>query len=360
MTEWPQILTALLARRRLQPEQTQWAMREILEDRATNAQIAAFQRAHARQGRDPRRGRGPVGGHARHATSVTVPRTRCSMWWAPVWDRAHTVNVSTMSSIVVAAAGARVVKHGNRAASSNPDQLMCWPRSVLSWTCPRTVRVPACRNWASRSASHRCSTRRCDTLESASGDGDSDVFSILGPLAEPARPAAALVGCAFRLMARSWPTSCRQGVRALVVRGSATSTRSVPRVRPAVWDATGRVVTTWFTPRCFRWPVRRSPLCVGMPPATPSWPVEVFAGGGGRDVVVATLGGVGGVGRGDHESRPRGPDRRRGGNGSRRCWTPELPPSCLQRWVTLTSSMASRAASSKRPSTSTGGLRPAT
>ena len=33
-------------------------------------------------------------------------------------DRFGTVNVSTMASIVAAAAGARVVKHGNKAASS--------------------------------------------------------------------------------------------------------------------------------------------------------------------------------------------------------------------------------------------------
>src|SRR6478736_1615843 len=34
-------------------------------------------------------------------------------------DRAHTVNISTMSAMVAAAAGVRRVKHGNRAASSS-------------------------------------------------------------------------------------------------------------------------------------------------------------------------------------------------------------------------------------------------
>src|ERR671935_111039 len=34
-------------------------------------------------------------------------------------DQAHTVNISTMGAIVAAAAGARMVKHGNRAASSS-------------------------------------------------------------------------------------------------------------------------------------------------------------------------------------------------------------------------------------------------
>ena len=53
-----------------------------------------------------------------HANRIEVPGPTIDIVGTG-GDRLHSVNISTMAAMVIAATGLRVVKHGNRAASSS-------------------------------------------------------------------------------------------------------------------------------------------------------------------------------------------------------------------------------------------------
>mgnify|MGYP002653805273 CR=1 FL=1 len=114
---WPQILGKVTDRQDLTAEEAAWAMNEIMTDSATGAQIAAFGVGVKMKGAAPAELAGLSQAMLDHATLVDTDRAAIDIVGTG-GDRSHTVNISTMTSIVVAAAGVPVVKHGNRAASS--------------------------------------------------------------------------------------------------------------------------------------------------------------------------------------------------------------------------------------------------
>ena len=260
MTEWPQIFTALLARRQLQPDQTQWAMQEILEGRATPAQIASFGVLMRAKDETPEEMEDLLAVMLEHATSVRVPGPVLDVVGTG-GDRAHTVNVSTMSAIVVAAAGARVVKHGNRAASSKSGSADVLAALGVKVDLPAEAVAPVLEQlglaFCFAPVFHPALKHAADARKEL---GVATFFNILGPLANPARPAAAQIGCAFEPMAPVMADVLhRQGVRALVVRGLDGLDEVSTEGPTTVWDATGpRVTTTALTPETFGVP--RSPL----------------------------------------------------------------------------------------------------
>jgi anthranilate phosphoribosyltransferase len=153
-------------------------------------------------------------------------------------DQAHTVNISSMAAVVVAAAGAPVVKHGNRAASSRSgtaDVLEalgvaidlpaagvaeCVARAGIGF-CFAPVFHPSMR--------HTGGVRRELGVPTA--------MNVLGPLTNPAQPPAALIGCADARMAPVIAAVLAgRGTSALVVRGDdgldelTTTTTSTVRV----------------------------------------------------------------------------------------------------------------------------------
>lgn len=92
-------------------------MERLLSGEATPAQQAAFVVALRCKGETVDELAGLADTMLDFATPIEVPGPAVDIVGSG-GDRANTVNISTMAAIVAAAAGARVVKHGNRAASS--------------------------------------------------------------------------------------------------------------------------------------------------------------------------------------------------------------------------------------------------
>jgi anthranilate phosphoribosyltransferase len=114
---WAEVLSDLVARQDLSAEQTAWAMGEILSGEATPAQIAGFAVALRAKGETIDEVSGLVAAMYARGTPISVPGRLLDVVGTGA-DRSMSVNISTMAAIVAAGAGARVVKHGNRSASS--------------------------------------------------------------------------------------------------------------------------------------------------------------------------------------------------------------------------------------------------
>ena len=120
MTEqfsWGHTISQLLAGRSLDESQTAAAMAEIMEGAATPAQIAGFVVALRAKGETTEEIVGLVRSMRSFAQHVDVSGDLLDTCGTG-GDRTGTFNVSTAAAIVCAGAGAKVAKHGNRAASS--------------------------------------------------------------------------------------------------------------------------------------------------------------------------------------------------------------------------------------------------
>jgi anthranilate phosphoribosyltransferase len=169
------------------------AMAAIMEGSATPAQIGALLAALAARGESE----DEVVGFARAMRSRAVPLpSRGSVDTCGTGgDGAGTFNISTAASLVVAACGVPVAKHGNRSASGS-----CGSADVLEALGLRldppaatVARSLAEVGWAFLFApSFHAATRH------AAGPrkelGVRTVFNLLGPLTNPALPEAQVVG----------------------------------------------------------------------------------------------------------------------------------------------------------------------
>jgi anthranilate phosphoribosyltransferase len=166
-------------------------------------------------------------------------------------DGAATVNLSSMGSVVAAAAGVKIVKHGNRAASSK-----CGAADVLEALGlpldlePQTVAEIGDEvgiTFAFAKTFHP-SMRFVGPVRSALGI--PCVFNVLGPLTNPAKPQHVAIGCADRklspLMAQVY---AEHGQSGMVYTSHEGLDELAPTGPVSVWEiADGKVTETEFDP----------------------------------------------------------------------------------------------------------------
>jgi anthranilate phosphoribosyltransferase len=115
---WPEVLGCITRRENLADEQIQWAMGQIFSGDAVDAQIAAFAVGLRMKGETVSEMAAIIDAMLSHGTRVVVDGVVVDTCGTG-GDRSNSINVSTMSALVVAGAGVQVAKHGNRAASSS-------------------------------------------------------------------------------------------------------------------------------------------------------------------------------------------------------------------------------------------------
>ena len=233
---WPGLLSTLLAGSDLTAADTAWAMEQVMSGEATPVQVAGFAVALRAKGEAPDEITGLVRAMLELAARFTVEGPAVDTCGTG-GDRANTVNVSTMSAMVVAGTGARVVKHGNRSASS-----ACGSADLLeelgvvvdldpaqAAECLDATGVTFCFAPRFHPALRHAAVPRREL-------GVPTFFNILGPLANPAQPSAQAVGCAdARLAGVMAQVLADRGTSALVFRGDDGLDELTPTTTSQVW-----------------------------------------------------------------------------------------------------------------------------
>jgi anthranilate phosphoribosyltransferase len=265
---WPVVLDGLLSGRDLSEDQAAHVLGTIMRGETEASQVAGLLVALRAKGEAPAEIAGFVRAMLAAATPIDVEGPLLDTCGTG-GDGAGTFNVSTVAALVVAAGGAPVAKHGNRAASGrcgSADLLEAWGVAIdlpaagaaatirelgIGFLYARTFH-PAMRHVAPVRAQL----------------GVRTVFNVLGPLSNPAGAAHQAVGVADpRLAPVMADALARLGKRhALVFRGDDGLDELTTTGPSTVWEIRDGAVERWTI----------DPADLGVPRAT----LAALTGGG--------------------------------------------------------------------------------
>jgi anthranilate phosphoribosyltransferase len=198
--DWDAAISKMESGLDLTAQEAQFFMQEVLADRSEKEVLKKFLLALKNKGETPEEVGALVDQMYQHCAPISIS-DRAVDTVGTGGDGAHTINISTTAAIIAAAAGSRVVKHGNRAASSksgaadllealgvainlNGEQVARTVAELGIGFCFAPIFHPAMRFAAPARKELATAT----------------VFNILGPLANPAQPQAAAIGVANERM----------------------------------------------------------------------------------------------------------------------------------------------------------------
>ena len=186
-------LVRVVAGERLSEDEAASVMGTIMDGGATPAQIGGLLAALALRGETA----DEIVGFARtmRARAVAVPCEGAVDTCGTGGDRAGTFNISTVASLVTAACGVKVAKHGNRSASGSCGSADVLEALGVRIDPPQEVVANSLRDagWAFLFAPSFHAAARHATLPRREL-GVRTAFNLLGPLTNPARPEAQVVG----------------------------------------------------------------------------------------------------------------------------------------------------------------------
>ena len=222
-------------------------MQEIMEGEVTPAQLGAFLTALRLKGESTEEIAGMAAVMREKALRVNAQGPLLDVAGTGV-DGKNTFNISTASAFVAAACGARVAKHGNRAASSS-----CGAADVLEALGVEVDLTPegvaqcieqAGMGFMFAPAFHPSMRYAAPVRQEI---GIRTVFNILGPLTNPAHAQYMLLGVAYEQLGSLMADALRllDIQHALVVHGADGMDEISLSGPSTVWEVKGEEVSAW-------------------------------------------------------------------------------------------------------------------
>ena len=195
-SRWESNISRLDSGLDLETADVQWCMNEILTGIADIDVIKRFLLALKAKGETSEEVGALVAQMYQHCGPISISE-RAVDTVGTGGDGAHTINISTTAAIIAAAAGVKVVKHGNRAASSKSgaaDLLEALGINInLDGVGVEKTFAQLGIGFCFAPVFHPAMRFAAPARKEL---GTPTVFNILGPLANPAKPQAAAIGVA--------------------------------------------------------------------------------------------------------------------------------------------------------------------